>query len=354
MSNISLKNLSMTIFGESHGEAIGGVITGLPAGHIVDNNMLRRDMLRRKPGNASISTARNEADTVNIVSGVYNGYTTGAPLCIMIQNSDVHSTDYSYLENTPRPSHSDYPAEIKYGGFNDIRGGGHFSGRLTAPIVALGGICRQILEKKGIYFAVHIYNIGEIYDKPLDDASTAEISALAEAEFPVISDITDKIKEKITAAKTAKTSLGGTVECGIYNMKKGVGGPLFDGMEGKLANLLYAIPAVKGVEFGKGFGFSLLDGVTANDCYEICNGGIRTTSNNNGGITGGITNGEPIIVRAAFKPTPSVAAPQKTVDTKQMLDKILEIKGRHDPIIAIRAVPVVENMLAFGILDSIM
>jgi len=354
MSSINLKNLSMTIFGESHGKMIGGVLTGLPAGHHIDTEKIKYDMMRRKPGKNKLSTPRNESDEVEIVSGVYDGYTTGAPLCIIIKNSDTHSSDYSYLKFTPRPSHSDYSAYLKYNGFNDIRGGGHFSGRLTAPIVCLGNICKQILEKENIKICGHIYKIKDVADKSLLYANDEEISALLSSEYPYIDDIKDKVEKIINNARNNCDSVGATVECGVYNMKKGVGGPLFEGIEGKLANLIYAIPAVKGVEFGIGSEFSNSFASEVNDSYEVINGEVRTKSNNNGGITGGITNGEPIVVKAVFKPTPSILREQDSVNLETMENTKLTIKGRHDPVIALRAVPVVENMLAFGILDSIL
>lgn len=354
MSSINLKNLSMTIFGESHGKMIGGVLAGLPAGHLIDVEKIRYDMMRRKPGRDKLSTPRKENDDFEIVSGVYDGYTTGAPLCVIIKNSDTHSSDYSYLKYTPRPSHSDYSAYIKYNGFNDIRGGGHFSGRLTAPIVCLGNICKQILEKENIKICGHIYKIKDVEDKSLLNANDEEITSLLSSEYPYINDIKDKVEEIINDARNNCDSVGATVECGVYNMKKGIGGPLFDGLEGKLANLVYAIPAVKGVEFGLGSGFADSYGSEANDSYEVKEGNVRTITNNNGGITGGITNGEPIIVKAVFKPTPSILREQDSVNLETMENTKLTIKGRHDPVIALRAVPVVENMLAFGVLDSIL
>lgn len=354
MSSINLKNLSMTVFGESHGKMIGGVISGIPAGFEINLDKIKKDMERRKPGRDNLSTTRKESDEFEIVSGLLDGYTTGAPICVLIKNSDTHSSDYSDIKNKPRPSHSDYTAYLKYNGYNDIRGGGHFSGRLTAPIVCLGNICKQILEAEGIKICGHIYRVKDIYDKSLLTANESEINNLFESEYPYIENIKDDIEKLICDAKANEDSLGGIVECVVFNMKKGIGGPLFDGLEGKLANLIYAIPAVKGVEFGLGLEFANSFASEVNDCYEIKNGEIRTITNNNGGILGGITNGEPIILRAAFKPTPSISKEQRTVDVKNMENTTLKIKGRHDPIIALRAVPVVENMLAFGILDSIL
>lgn len=352
MSSINLKNLSMTIFGESHGKMIGGVITGLPAGHEIDIEKIYKDVLRRKPGSDSLSTKRNETDEFEIISGACNGYTTGAPLCILIKNSDIHSSDYSNLKNTPRPSHSDYAAYLKYNGYNDIRGGGHFSGRLTAPIVVLGSICKQILETSGIKVAAHILKLKDVCDKSFLNAENYEIEEIINGKKTIL-DIEKGIEKLVLDAKENGDSLGGVVECAVLNMKKGIGGPLFDGLEGKLANLVYAIPAVKAVEFGLGCEFASQTGSQANDEYCVKDGMVRTITNNNGGILGGITNGENIVLKATFKPTPSISKEQKTVNLEKMEEEALVIKGRHDPIVALRAVPVLESIIAFGILDSI-
>lgn len=354
MSSITLKKLSLTIFGESHGPCIGGVITGLPAGHRLDFEKIDKDVLRRKPGKDGLSTPRNEADKYEIVSGIKDGVLTGAPLCVIIKNSDTHSSDYSKLADIPRPSHSDYPAYIKYNGFNDIRGGGHFSGRLTAPITVIGSICKQLLEKEEIKVVSHILRIKDITDKSLLDCNSEDIKKLADGKDTVCDSVVENFYKLITDAKANKDSLGAVCECGIINMKPGLGGPLFDGLEGKLAQLVYGIPGVKGVEFGIGFDFAGLSGSLANDCYCLKDGKIRTKTNNNGGILGGISNGENIIFRVAFKPTPSIALPQQSVNLKTGCEEILEIKGRHDPIIALRALPVVEGIAAIGILDEIL
>ena len=353
MSSITLKNLSMTIFGESHGSMIGGVITGLPAGHKIDIDEIYKDVLRRKPGRDNLSTTRKESDEFEIISGVFDGFTTGAPLCVLIKNSDSHSSDYSYLKTTPRPSHSDYTAFLKYNGYNDIRGGGHFSGRLTAPIVVLGSICKQILKKDNIEVVSHIYKVKNICDKSFIEATNEEIDNIKKGNKTIL-DIEKDIEKEILIAKENNDSLGGIVECAVLNMKKGIGGPLFEGLEGKLANLLYAIPAVKAVEFGAGVDFSNGYGSELNDEFEIKDGNIRTISNNCGGISGGITNGENVIVKATFKPTPSIFKEQKTINLETLKNETLLIKGRHDPVIALRALPVVESIIAFGILDSIM
>ncbi len=353
MSNITLKKLSLSIFGESHGACVGGVITGLPAGFKPDFEKIDMDVLRRKPGKDGISTTRNETDAYEIVSGIKDGVLTGAPLCVIIKNKDTHSNDYSQLENIPRPSHSDYAAYLKYNGNNDIRGGGHFSGRLTAPVAVIGSICKQLLEKEGIKVASHLLKVKNITDKSFLDCSEEEINKLSLGKI-TLNDIEEDIYKLVSEAKEKKDSLGAVAECGIINMKAGLGGPLFEGLEGKLSGLMYGIPGVKGVEFGLGFSFADLSGSEANDCYGVRDGKIRTLTNNNGGITGGISNGENIILRVALKPTPSIALPQKSVNLKTGCEEILEIKGRHDPIIAIRALPVIEGLAAFGILDEIL
>lgn len=353
MSSITLKNLSMTIFGESHGSMIGGVITGLPAGHRVDTEKIYKDVLRRKPGDGKMATARKETDEFEIVSGVLDSVTTGAPLCVIIKNSDSHSSDYSYLKNTPRPSHSDYSAYLKYNGFNDIRGGGHFSGRLTAPIVVLGAICKQLLAKDNIFVAAHVLKVMDISDKSFLDADSKDYEKILSGSKTIL-DIEKDIEEVVNNARENCDSVGGILECAVINMEKGIGGPLFEGLEGKLSSLIFGIPAVKAVEFGMGRDFACGFGSSLNDCYEMRDGEVRTITNNNGGILGGISNGENIVVRATFKPTPSIFKPQKTVNLETNKEEILTIKGRHDPIVALRALPVLESVVAFGILDSIM
>ena len=353
MSSINLKNLSMTIFGESHGVLVGGVVTGFPAGLKLNYEKIYEDVLRRKPGNDIYSTARKETDEFEIVSGVLDGVTTGAPLCVIIKNSDSHSTDYSYLKHTPRPSHSDYSAYLKYNGYNDIRGGGHFSGRLTAPMVVLGSIAKQYLEKEDIKVISHIYKVKEYCDKSFINANDEEFLKIISGKRTIL-DIEDEILDEVKKAKEDGDSLGGCIECAVLNMKKGIGGPLFEGLEGKLSQLIYAIPAVKAVEFGAGVDFLSGTGSSLNDLYEIKDGNVQTTSNNNGGILGGISNGENLVIRATFKPTPSIFKEQKTVNLNSMSEEMLKIKGRHDPIVALRGIPALEGIVAFGILDSIL
>ena len=335
MSSISLKNISLSVFGESHGKCIGAVITGFPAGLEIDYDAICKDMDRRKPGKDKLSTQRKEADEFEFVSGVLDGVTTGAPICVMIYNTSQHSSDYSKLKTTPRPSHADYAAYIKYGGFNDIRGGGHFSGRLTAPIVCIGSLCKQYLAKKNIFINAVVDSIGGIKNTAKDYVS-------------------DDIQELIKSKANEGDSVGGKVMCSALGIPVGIGGPLFDGIEGKLSNLLFGIPAVKAVEFGLGEDYSVSTGSEVNDQYKIENGNVVITSNNNGGITGGITNGNPIDVKVTFKPTPSIFKNQQTVDLVNMENYDLKIQGRHDPCIVIRAVPVVEAVMSIGIMDMVM
>lgn len=335
MSSISLKNISFNVFGESHGKCIGAVITGFPAGVEIDFDGIRKDMDRRKPGKDKLSTPRKEADEFEFVSGVLDGVTTGAPICVMIYNTSQHSSDYSKLKSTPRPSHADYAAYIKYDGFNDIRGGGHFSGRLTAPIVCIGSLCKQYLAQKNITVNASVDSIGGI-------KNTAP-------EY-----VSDDIRELITEKAREGDSVGGKVVCSAAGVPAGIGGPLFEGIEGKLSQLLFGIPAVKAVEFGLGEDFAFSSGSEVNDQYRIENDSVVITSNNNGGITGGITNGNSIDVKVTFKPTPSIFKMQQSINltTKENCD--LQIQGRHDPCIVIRAVPVVEAVTAIGILDMVM
>lgn len=335
MSSISLKNISFNVFGESHGKCIGAVITGFPAGIEIDFDAIRRDMDRRKPGKDKLSTPRKEADEFEFVSGVLDGITTGAPICVMIYNTSQHSSDYSKLKTTPRPSHSDYAAFVKYNGFNDIRGGGHFSGRLTAPIVCIGSLFKQYLSKKNIEVNASVYSIGGI--KNTDSGY-----------------VCDEIKELISLKAHEGDSVGGKVVCRATGVPVGIGGPLFDGIEGKLSQLLFGIPAVKAVEFGLGEDYSVSTGSEVNDGFRIENGEVVITSNNNGGITGGITNGNPIEVKLTFKPTPSIFKTQQSVDLSKMENCDLKIQGRHDPCIVIRAVPVVEAVMSIGIMDMVM
>lgn len=347
-------NIELSIFGESHGQAIGIVIGNLPAGIQLDMVDIRRQMKRRAPGLNIMSTPRKEKDEVQIMSGLMGDVTTGAPLCAMIYNSDQHSKDYSLLQECMRPGHSDYPAYIKYKGFNDVRGGGHFSGRITAPIVFAGNIAKQILKQKGIVVGAHILSIGNVKDERFPyNVDETLLSSLSQKQYPTIKeDVFEKMEATILKARENLDSVGGKVECVALHVPAGIGEPFFDSLESHLSSLMFSIPAVKSVSFGDGEMIDQMLGSEANDCYYYDeNGDVKTSSNHNGGITGGITNGMPVSCTVTFKPTPSIAKKQKTINVETKENVELEIKGRHDPCIVQRAVVVVEAMMALGILD---
>lgn len=347
--------IELTIFGESHGEAIGIVIGNLPAGIQLDMEEIKRNMKRRAPGQNKMSTPRQEKDEVHIMSGLLNHTTTGAPLCAMIYNSDQHSRDYSLLEECMRPGHSDYPAFVKYKGFNDVRGGGHFSGRLTAPIVFAGSVAKQILKQKGIIIGAHIQSIKDVYDESFGvDIQEKDIEQLLKQPYPTLNqDVFQQMQNTIEEARQQQNSVGGSIECAIIHVPAGIGNPFFDSIEAHLSPLLFSIPAVKSVSFGIGEKITEMYGHEANDCYYYDHGQVKTRTNHNGGITGGISNGMPIIFKVGIKPTPSISQPQETINIKTKEETKLEIKGRHDPCIVPRAVVVVESMAALGILDMI-
>lgn len=357
MSGIWGNNLKLSIFGESHGEGIGIVINGLPVGLEIDLELIHKEMRRRAPGRSKISSQRKEADSFEILSGYFNNKTTGTPLCAIIHNKDSRSNDYEKIKNLLRPGHADYTGYVKYSFLNDYRGGGHFSGRLTAPLVFAGAIAKQILMKNSIEIGSHILSIGHIQDECLDSINVDDnaLIEIKDKDFPTIDDEKgNKMIELIEEVRIAGDSIGGIIETAIVNLQAGLGEPFFDSVESKLSQLLFSIPAVKGVEFGKGFEITRLKGSQANDEYYIENEKIMTYTNNNGGILGGITNGMPIIFRAAIKPTPSISIKQKTVDIENMENTEIQIEGRHDPCIVPRAVPVVEAVSALAILDLIM
>ncbi|MHC1719372.1 MAG: chorismate synthase [Clostridiaceae bacterium] len=356
MSGVWGKNIKFSIFGESHGKAIGITIHGLKPGIRIDLRKINIEMKRRAPGKNRLSTSRDEGDNFKILSGFFNDRTTGTPLCAVIYNSDQHSGDYEKNKNLMRPSHGDYPSHIKYKGFNDYRGGGHFSGRLTAPIVFAGAVCRQILEQQGIVIGSHIKSIYYIEDESFNMAiEENDLRELRESQFPVLDKSAGNAMEKaIIKAREEMDSLGGIIECAAVNVPAGIGEPFFDSLESSLSHLLFSIPGVKGVEYGAGFDISRMKGSEANDCYYMDKGNVMTSSNNNGGLAGGITNSMPVIFRAAFKPTPSIGKAQKTINIETGKEEILEIQGRHDPCIVPRAVPVVEAVTAMALLDNIM
>lgn len=348
--------VKISIFGESHGEGIGVVIDNLPAGHKIDMEQVRVFMERRAPGRDKFATPRKEDDIPRVLSGMLDHTTTGAPLCAVIENTNTRSGDYGNLLRKPRPGHSDYPAFIRYGGFNDIRGGGHFSGRLTAPLVFAGSLCRQILLEQGIKIASHISRIGQIKDAPFDrlDIAGSLIDSLNKEPFPLIDkSVEQPMRDYIEAARKSLDSAGGIIECCATGVPAGLGNPMFGGVENVISSIVFGVPAVKGLEFGTGFGFAELHGSESNDPYAYRDGKVVTLKNNNGGITGGITNGMPIIMRACIKPTSSISQEQKTVDLTDKTDTTLVVKGRHDPCIVPRAAVVLESALALALINLI-
>lgn len=351
MKNTIGNSLSVTLFGESHGAAIGAVIDGIAAGIAVDEQFIASQLSRRRP-QGNISTPRKEADNFKIVSGVFEGKTTGAPICILIPNSDTHSTDYSDIKDKMRPSHADYTAFVKYGGFSDYRGGGHFSGRITAALVAAAAIVLPALNKKGIKIGTHVKSIAGVCDRAFE--GVCDIDLIKDSTFPLLDgSVKAAMTEKIEAAKAQGNSVGGTLETAVYGMPAGIGEPWFDTLEGTLSHALFSIPAVKGVEFGLGFGFAETNGKDANDQMFAENGAVKTYTNNNGGIIGGISNGMPIIFRTVIKPTPTIAAEQKTVDISTMQNTTLSARGRHDPCIVHRAAVVQESVTALTLADML-
>lgn len=353
MSGVWGSNIRFSIFGESHGEAVGIIIDGLEPGFCIDLQKINIEMERRAPGRSSISTPRNETDKFQILSGFFNGRTTGAPLCAIIHNKDQHSADYDETKDLPRPSHADYTGYIKYKGFNDYRGGGHFSGRLTAPLVFAGAVCNQYLDKMGINIGSHIKSIHNTEDENFDtDIDKKLLEELKNSQFPVInSQAGEKMKNAVAMAAAEKNSLGGIIECAIVNVPAGMGEPFFDSIESSLSHLLFSIPGVKGVEFGRGFDITKMKGSEANDEFYMNEGIIKTRTNNNGGVLGGITSGMPVIFRVAIKPTPSIGKAQNTINLETHENESLIVKGRHDPCIVPRAVPVVEAVAAMAFLD---
>ena len=352
MSNITGNRIKLGIFGQSHSRAIGFTLEGLPAGIRIDMERLKAFMQRRAPGNSPLATQRKEADEPEFIAGLADGLTCGAPLTALIWNKDAHSKDYSNIKDMPRPGHADYTASVKYGGYNDIAGGGQFSGRLTAPLCAAGAIALQLLEDRGIRVFSHIYSIADVKDTPYP--LTGPFEDVSGKELPVIdNDVMNKMQERILKAKEELDSVGGIVECAVTGVGAGLGDPMFDGIENTIARMVFGVPAVKGLEFGRGFEAASLRGSENNDEFCIEEGVIKTRTNNHGGILGGITSGMPIVFRTAFKPTPSIARPQKSVSLSKMEEGVLEIKGRHDPCIVIRAVPCVEAAAALSILDHI-
>ena len=359
------ETLRVTVFGQSHSAAIGCVVEGLPVGFEPDLDALATFMARRAPGRDPWSTPRREADSVRIVSGLNDrGETCGAPLAALIENTSHRSSDYDLLARVPRPSHADLTAQARWDGHQDVRGGGHFSGRLTAPVCAAGGIALQLLAARGVRIGAHLLQVADVTDEPfaaldLDDASLArlgeQLDALADGRtFPcILGESGIGMAEAIAAAREAGDSVGGIVECVACGMPMGVGGPMFDGIESAIARIAFGIPAVKGIEFGAGFTAALMRGSEHNDPYAPSDAGLpHPTKNDAGGNLGGITTGAPVLFRMAVKPTSSIAQAQDSVDLTTGEQVTLEVPGRHDPCIAPRAVPVAEAVMALALLDS--
>ncbi len=353
MSSMYGENLRMSVFGQSHAPAIGMTLDGIPAGLPVDMTALQAFLARRAPGQNGFSTTRKEADTPEFLCGISDGFTCGAPVTAIIRNTNTRSGDYDNLRDCPRPGHADYTAQIKYGGYQDAAGGGHFSGRLTAPICIAGGLCIQWLAQKGIRVGAHIASIAGISDMPFD-MTDPQIDAVGK-EFPVLdTEAGEAMGNAILEAKSAGDSVGGVIECAVTGLPAGLGDPMFDGVENRIAGIVFGIPAVKGLEFGLGFGLSAMRGSLSNDPFIMSNGEVRTATNNCGGILGGITDGMPLIFRAAVKPTPSIATCQRSVSLSQKAEQELIVKGRHDPCIVPRAVPVIEAAAAIAVMDMIL
>ena len=350
MKNVFGNAITVTLFGESHGDMIGAVLDGIAPGIAIDHEYIERKLAMRRPS-GKISTARVEGDKYYIVSGTYNGYTTGTPLTVLIENANPKSADYCELRDKPRPGHADYTAEVKYHGYQDPRGGGHFSGRITAALVAVGAILSAALLKKGIAIGTHIASVGSVNDRGFENISE-DIKALGERLFPVLSESAVKeITALIESAAKDGDSVGGVLETAIIGLPAGVGEPWFDSVESRLSHIVFSVPGVKGVEFGDGFAMTNMLGSEANDSFVIEGGEIVTKTNHNGGINGGITNGMPIIMRSAVKPTPSIFKEQATVNLKEMKNDTLTVKGRHDPCIVHRARAVIDAVAAIAVAD---
>ena len=348
--------LRVSVFGQSHGKAVGVVVDGLPAGEAIDLEELQRFLDRRRPGTGPLSTTRKETDVPEFLSGLEGGKTCGAPLCAVIKNADQHSKDYGELADKPRPGHADFTAWAKWGGHADMRGGGHFSGRLTAPLCVAGGIAKQILARRGIFVGAHLASVAGICDRPFPLHPTAALfEEVAAKPFPVLDEAAgERMRAAILEAKNDLDSVGGVIECAAAGLPAGLGEPMFGGVENRLAAALFGIPAVKGVEFGEGFRAAELRGSENNDPFTVEDGEIRAETNRAGGILGGITTGMPLVLRAAVKPTPSIGRPQKTVRLSAMEASELTVHGRHDPCVAHRAVPVVEAVTAAVLLDMLL
>ena len=354
MGSVFGNKVKISVFGESHGTAIGVVIDGLPSGEHIDMEELNVQMSRRAPGGDKTATPRKEADKPQILSGLIGDVTTGAPLAAVIYNTNTRSQDYGNVLDSPRPGHSDYAAFVRYSGYNDVRGGGHFSGRLTANMVFAGGVIRQILKRRGIDIAAHIYSIGKVCDKAFDPTriSPELIDRLNHEKFALVDKSKEAaMREEVENVRLKGDSIGGVVECIVQGMPAGIGEPMFFGVENVISSAVFGVPAVKGIEFGSGFAGSRLTGSENNDEFYYDGDIVKTYTNNHGGILGGITSGMPIVFRAAVKPTPSISLPQNTVDLTNKENTAISVKGRHDPCIVPRAVPVIEAAAAVAVIN---
>lgn len=349
--------LQLSLFGQSHGAAIGMTLDGLPAGGALDLDALQAFLARRAPGQNAWSTPRKEADVPEILSGILNGHTCGAPLAAMIRNGNTRSGDYANLLDVPRPGHADFTAQRKYHGFQDVAGGGHFSGRLTAALCVAGGLCLQLLQQRGIAIGAHIQSIAGVQDQSFDAVSVDAATLLLPASraFPILDEgAGERMRAAIEDARRESDSVGGLIECAVLGLPAGLGEPMFDGMENRLAQMLFAIPAIKGVEFGAGFAAAALRGSTHNDAFYWDGDQVKTRTNRHGGILGGISSGMPLLFRTAVKPTPSIAQTQESVSLSRHESVSLNIQGRHDPCIVPRAVPCVEAAAALVICDALL
>ena len=355
MSSTYGESIRLSIFGQSHGPAIGMTLDGIPAGLPVDLDTLQLFLNRRAPGQHEYATPRKEEDVPEFLSGIVGGYTCGAPIAAIIHNHNTRSGDYENLKDCPRPGHADLTAQLKYKGYQDVAGGGHFSGRLTAPLCIAGGLCKQWLSLQGIRIAAHISVIAGIADEPVFlDPVNPDLDLIGK-DFPVVNaEAGDKMRDAIEQAREEGDSVGGVIECIVTGLPAGIGEPIFGGMESRIAQIVYGIPAVKGLDFGSGFVGSYLKGSQNNDPYTLTDGKITTETNNAGGILGGITNGMPLVFQAAIKPTPSIAKTQQSVSLSKNEQTTLQITGRHDPCIVPRAVPVIEAAAAIAIYDAIL
>ena len=351
MSSTYGEMIRLSIFGESHGPAIGMTLDGVPAGLPVNLDQLQEFLNRRAPGQNDWSTPRREEDRPEFLSGILNGFTTGAPITAIIRNTNTRSGDYNNLKNCPRPGHADYTAQVKYRGFQDAAGGGHFSGRLTAPLCIAGGLCRQWLENEGVRIGAHILRIIDVWDDGFD-LCDPNLDGIGK-DFPVLNpESGETMRQAIAFYRSLGDSVGGIIECAAVGLPAGLGEPMFGGMESRIAQIVYGIPAVKCVEFGTGRNAALDIGSENNDNFTIQNGEIVTETNHCGGILGGITTGMPLVFSAAIKPTPSISKPQQTVNLETFERTTIQIKGRHDPCIVPRAVPVIEAAAAIAIFDA--